>query len=365
MISNEQELILLLSKDKSEILENDLYKIKNLLRGNLDWDNIFTCSLNHKVAFIFFYNLKKLNLIDFTLENGNLSLLLLNHWRQLYNINNLRNNKYFEALEEINRSFEFHSIDYAVAKGGPLLIGSIYHMSERKMYDLDLIARKKDIERIHACLKEIDFDLLDYSHDRNEYSKIDEKITKKWILLGRGMPNYVKITNDITEKILLQVQFKVGSTELNEYVGTDKLLDQRVKKDDFYSISIVDLFIQLSLHIYRETNEMAFKNWGMDWNLIKFCDLERFCNKYLEQMMNESTINRLKELNVLNAVLYSLSLTQEIYPTELKKKAILYFNNNSLYESLYSQEDVINNLFGLKKINEKSEWDKIIGSKKI
>ena len=73
----EQELVLAcLRPDADEPLAE-------LVRREVRWDDILVAGLWHKVAFLVYERLRATGLLDVALTEGNLPLLLLNHWKQL------------------------------------------------------------------------------------------------------------------------------------------------------------------------------------------------------------------------------------------------------------------------------------------
>lgn len=367
-LPKENELILLLC-DKD--YKNKKKEIENIVTNPLDWFSVFTDAMIHKVLFICFEKLKELKLLNICLSKGNLSLLLLNHWDQLYQVNLLKNKQYFEELQRIHTVLKKANIEYAVAKGGIALIGSVYSISERKMYDIDLIANKTDYKLLDESLKSLGFFNANYDHDLGEYIEVEKDEIRKWLLHTRGLPNYVKPI-PLSKHILLQVQFKIGSTITGDIRDASHLIEKATESNN--NLSIVaqeDLAIQLALHIYRETIEPSFKAWNMDWNLIKICDFDRYINHYLtEDKAVDILISRIEELNYIEPFLYSVYFTNLIYPSlilEELKMILEAKSDKSFVEKLYQQKEILNLVFniGSNKEKENLNWEKLMGSKTL
>jgi len=348
-LSKERKLILLLTNNRLQ--ERDLNIIENLVTNPLDWNQIFIDTLWHKISFLILSKLKKFKLINKALTEGNLSLLLLNHWKQLFYANYERNNLYLDELKKIDISFKESNVKYAVAKGGPLLFGKIYSLYERKVYDIDIIASKDQHHLIKKCLNNLGYKYLNYNHDEERFIEIERKEVKKWLLFTRGLPNFVKPVDNIGARYLvIQVQFKIGSTKSGEHsIQSKPLLERSIQYSNFNGVGDEDLLIQLILHIYRETVEESFKEWNMDWNLIKFCDLDYFLHYLTDNkgLNFDRFYNRLIELNFCREAIYSLLLTSIIYPSKI------YLN---IIKDLIKEDD---NLKGFKEHIEKNYFPEI------
>lgn len=318
-LSKERKLILILTSNRLQA--QDVNILENLITSTLDWNQIFIETLWHKISFLIFSRLKKFKLINKALTKGNLPLLLLNHWKQLFYANYERNNLYLQELKKIDNAFREANVEYAVAKGGALLFGKIYSLYERKIYDIDIIAYKEQHSILEKCLNNLGYKYLDYNHDEERFVEINREEVKKWLLLTRGLPNFIKPVDSTGARYLVvQVQFKIGSTQSGEHAIQSKyLLERSIQHSNCQGVRDEDLLIQLILHIYRETIEESFKEWNMDWNLIKFCDLDYFLHYLIDNKDFNlcSFYNRLIELNFCKEAIYSLFLTSIIYPSEI------------------------------------------------
>ncbi|MCP9282872.1 MULTISPECIES: nucleotidyltransferase family protein [Bacillus] len=367
-ISVENKLLLLLCDKKPSQSREEII---SLILEPIDWYSFFSIAMKHKVLFICFEKLRDLELLNFSLKEGNLSLLMLNHWEQLYEVNTYKNKKYMEELNKINYAFSDAGINYAIAKGGPALIGKVYTISERKMYDIDLIANKKDYQKLDNTLKLLGYFNANYNHDKKEYLPVSQEEIRKWFLHTRGLPNYVKPVDSIIRQVLLQIQFKIGSTITGETIDAAKLIQDSKKENENLSvISPEDLAIQLALHLYRETIEPSFEAWNMDWNLIKICDFDRYINYYNENNVISNLINRIEELDCVKPFLYSTYFTNLVYPTPVLKKVIDLLVNKSeenFIENLFERKNILGEIFKLGEGDKKneSEWEKLMGIKTL
>ena len=74
-ISVENKLLLLLCDKKPSQSREEII---SLILEPIDWYSFFSIAMKHKVLFICFEKLRDLELLNFSLKEGNLSLLMLN-----------------------------------------------------------------------------------------------------------------------------------------------------------------------------------------------------------------------------------------------------------------------------------------------
>ena len=261
--------------------------VRQLMANGLDWNRFFLLVLWHKVAFLSYERLIAWELLDEALNRAGLPLLLLNHWKQLHAFNALRNARMLEELRAITESMAAHDVPSIVGKGGPLLIGPCYELSERKMYDLDLLAPRDRLREIIAAMSAVGYHLGTYSHARRELAPLPRADLRRWLLLARGLPNFRRVTSvPELEVAIAQVQFAVGSTGRSRHHVPAELLIKHAVPVEVQGSSgrtwttqgpqLSDVLLQLCLHISRQILDPEHADWGMGWNLIKFCDLQRF-----------------------------------------------------------------------------------------
>lgn len=365
-LSKEQNLILKLC-DRSFNANSD---IENLVKEELNWTQIFVDSMWHKVLFIVLENLITSGLADKALKEGNFPLMILNHWKQLMQVNLIRNRIHFQEIKDLFQNSEFKSLNLAVSKGGIALIDKVYTMSNRKMYDIDLIAQRSEHKSILQLFNDLNYKMGSYQHSKEELIPLPKGELRKWMLHTRGLPNFVKkVDSEIMRYIIVQVQYQIGTTIESETVPSEVFLSQRIQHNGIETVSDIDLLLQLVLHLYRETKEDSFKEWNMDWNLIKFCDLDRFIHYMHSKKLLDKFIQRAIELELYNQSIYSFELVNIVFPSKITLECL-----NSLKKEVgmsnhsnYSQSEIFDKLFKLGRYYPKpsSKWSELMEGKTI
>lgn len=297
-------------------------EVDDLLAHELDWNHVFLLALWHKVAFLACSRLISLRRVDKALSTGGLPLLLWNHWKQLHAVNRLRNDTLLELTRQVCSSLEANSIPHVIGKGGPLLIGAAYATNERKMYDIDFLAPRERLHDIITAMEDAGFALARYSHDSGVVIPVAREELRKWLLLSRGLPNFVrKVDEPHMEIAIAQVQFKVGSTgDTGASVDAARLIEHAERVEiraatpfQAAAPSPADLTVQLALHIARETLDPEHADWGMGWNLIKICDLQRYVD--LERIDPGVVADRAVDLGFADMCHHAVAAACSLYPS--------------------------------------------------
>ncbi|MBC1513578.1 nucleotidyltransferase family protein [Listeria booriae] len=365
-ILTREEYLLILSCSNADLNKDALDK---LVRSKLDWDFIFLSGIKHKVLFTVYFNLNKYGLLDTALNKGNLPLILLNHWKQLHYINLNRNQLILSESAKLESYFAKNNILCCITKGGPRLIGDIYDIEERKMYDIDFIGNKEDYYNIDEILKKQGYDHKSYEFKTNELKETDKEDIKKWLLLTRGLPNYVKHMENLSNDLfIVQLQFRFGSANDNKHIKANDLLSRISIKNNAFFIPTEVVAIQLASHIHRETTEREFDDWNMNWNLVKFLDFQRYIDKYFTTELQWNELFKIAEsINYTNELLYSVFYTKSIFQSKNLELVYSYLDSNNSNDRyhLLSSEFALKQISKVSKSNFKpsKKWDGFMGSR--
>jgi Uncharacterised nucleotidyltransferase len=292
-------------------------EVLDVATRRLDWNAVFVSSIWHKVAFLVYERLCNSGALDAALDVGNLPLILLNHWKQLYRVNGYRSRLYMEAARNLCAAAAEMGVPLVVAKGGPILFDRLYTPAERKTYDIDFLARQADLRGIEMAMASCGFSYGEYSHGRGELLPPRPGDLRKHLLQGRGLPNFVKVTGDpFVDYLVAQVRFRVGSgSSAGHWVSAEELLDRTVRERGMQIVSWPDLALQLALHIHREAHEPEYHAWNLDWNLIKLCDFDRLVHMADGDDVLEQMIVRATELGFAREVAFAAQVTNIVFPS--------------------------------------------------
>jgi hypothetical protein len=343
-------------------------EIRDLALRPLDWNAIFVTSLWHKVAFIAYGRLGTTGALDAALADGNLPLLLLNHWKQLAKANALRSELYAEAAREICSAAESCSVDLVVAKGGVALFGWAYTPAERKSYDVDFIGRREDMRGIEEALRRCGFDYGEYSHASESIDPPRPGDLRKHLLQGRGLPNFLrKPDSRVIDYLVAQVRFRVGSGAGDgRWIVADPLLDRAETRDGIRVACWPDLALQLALHLHREAHETEYRVWNLDWNLVKLCDFDRVLHMPGVGPITDDLVDRAVELGFTRELAFAAKVTGTVFPSSVLNRVIEScgiapeegaegYDEDAIQQALWS--------VGERFDGQRSAWQSMVGAK--
>jgi hypothetical protein len=137
------------------------------------------------------------------------------------------------------------------------------------------------------------------------------------------MPNFLrKVPDDVVDILVAQVQFKVGSTADGPAMDAGPLLERAVTRNAMRVVDDVDLMLQLVLHIVRESRDVEFTEWRMDWNLIKLCDLDRFLHMPADAALCAEFVDRAEQLGFLEQSVYAFLTLAQVFPSPVTDRLI-------------------------------------------
>jgi hypothetical protein len=293
-------------------------EIRELAMCPLDWNSLFMSALWQKIAFLVYSRMKATSAIDIALARGNLPLLLLNHWKQLAKVNEVRSRLYADVAVELCEAASSVGVDLVVSKGGIAMFGSVYSHFERKTYDVDFIARRHDVGALGELFASCGFRHGEYAHATESLGPARSGDVRKHLLQGRGLPNFVRPVSDgPIDYLVAQVRFRIGAGYAGgRSVSADALMERAVNRDGIRVVNWADLSLQLALHVHREAHEDDYARWNLGWNLVKLCDFDRALHRGREELADE-LVARAAELGFLAEVAFAARATAIFFPSPL------------------------------------------------
>jgi hypothetical protein len=318
-LRNEWQLVLMGS---IEIEEKNKEKFCNLLEGPLDWSEILFQLVTHRSQNIFYYNLKKFNLVN-VLEKE-IQRLLDAQWQ----VFNERNNYYLKELGTILKEFERYNLVVPIVKGN-LLASKVYPAIESRVFnDLDLLIKLDDVTGVTKALEGIGYlqghfdeekqivveatrkeKVLQQvaSHELQEFQKVSENKFAKLIqvdvnhdILWKGNCPYKVPTSDLISRA---VQIEIGEAK-------------------GYMLDYIDNIIQLSSHLYKEATLMMWITDLRDLKIYKFADLFMYIRKFFNEINWDMLVNRVREYNIQKVVYYNFHYIEMMFGNLIPTKVL-------------------------------------------
>jgi Uncharacterised nucleotidyltransferase len=331
--------------------------------GPLDWNAIFLSTLWHKVAFLVYARLRRSGAVDVAVTEGALPLLLLNHWKQLARVNEIRSMLYRDVALQICDAAREHDIDLAISKGGVALFEKIYQPYERKTYDVDFLGRRSEMRAIEDVMRHCGFTYGEYSHGLEAIAPPRNRDLRKHLLHGRGLPNFLRVVDaSPIDYLVAQVRFRVGSgTAEGNGVPAELLLAHAEWRDGIRVVSWTDLALQMALHVHREAHEGDYQALNLGWNLIKLLDLQRVVAIGGPHMVGEALVARAEELGFTAELAFAIEITRSVLPsselTEIAERIgpIASVDRTKTLEAIWS--------LGTRTERQSGSWRELVGPK--
>lgn len=300
----EEELILLCSRTSMD-KEADI-RIKELINGEVDWDQVMYKASFHGLKPLLYLNLKNYS------DQLNVDL----SFSKDYLLNNARKNLLFLGeLLKILKTFKNDEIIAIPYKGPVMAIDTYGNLALREFGDLDIYINKKDIENVKNVLKDSSYKkTLKLNSSKEAYylksqrelkfKKDELMIEIHWNVAGFSFsfPNevYFPINQDFRSITLYNQEIKVFTNE--------------------------DLILILSLHVA-----------GHIWSRLSWiCDIA-------ELIMNSEDINwelvtdKARYLAIERILYLNLSLSQKLFDLTLPKNIQKSIKEDSMVEVLEKQ----------------------------
>lgn len=300
----EQELLLLTCKVTGDF---DNKRIEMILRDdNISWERLIKYAYKNKVVYLFYHNICLLKL-DKHIPSCFKKLI-----EDSANCNYINNCEKLKQLDKILSKLKLENID-AVPLKGAYSIDNIYkNRYIRFTNDLDLLIRKKDIERIDQLLISNGYVQADYDF-KNNIILIPDK-TKKMLHKTKmyNLMPYIKLNDDVPNKtVVFDLSFALDFSLYVEPVN--EMLDMAIEADTKLTLRPEHFLMHMCCHHYREASNTAWIMLGEDLHLIKFCDVREFILQKMNSDSIAKTIQFAKKYNLEKALYFTIFFTREIY----------------------------------------------------
>ena len=258
-LAPECKIILELSRVTGEI---NTKMIKNQLEKGVDWERVIRIATKNKVLSLLYSNLKQLELLNF-LPRHYITLL-----EDTSSCNYIRNENKIKELQKIQCIALQEHIAFAPVKGGYLIDNVYKNRRIRTTNDIDILIRKKDIQKIDEIMKEHGYQ---YGNFDSKINKVVRPDRKKLLLYKTKMYDllpYVKLDTDILNKNVIfdfsfALDFSLDTRPVEEMLDMAKITDLGMVLQPEH------FFVHMCCHHYREASNVAWILLGKDLNLIK------------------------------------------------------------------------------------------------
>jgi len=288
---------------------------EDLLSSHLDWPWIFMQALDHKVVYLLWDNLKRLNLVNAALRAG-ISRRWIIYAEQLSYPNVLKNQRWLEMTERIFADFSAAGISAVCLKGGAL-IGDIYHAGNRMISDIDTMIGREHLRAASDLLKDKGFRHGSIDPTTGDLKPMPRNKQRFWSFHSHVLPKfYGRTGNDQFPYLKFSVGVDFFDPTDRYSVPSDAVVANRQMKSEASNIFVpddVDTLINICAHIYREGVSSNYAYVGDNWQITKFCDLRTFLRKHRDNGFERRVAERVASFGVEQPFYFAMYYLDLLY----------------------------------------------------
>lgn len=276
------ENLILLSCARTNMEQDAINEVKELLKNNLDWDYITSKSLQMRTSQLLYKNLEKIDTDKVIPER------ILKNLKKLYYIAIAQNMFFYDELSKVLNVFKDEGIDVIILKGGALEESVYGDIGLRSFNDIDILVRKNDLQKAKNTIKAAGYTLDNIGSPEANSEKFGYNL------------HYIKdiileIHWDITRRTGNEKYAKIEINELWKNAISAKIANVETKimaPEDFLMHSC----IHMAGHYYSR--------------LIWFCDISEVIRKYYVNW--DSLVKNAKKSQVTAYMFYGLYFTDQL-----------------------------------------------------
>lgn len=307
-IKKEYEVVIELSK----LNQKDKSKLINLLDDkSINWIEVLGYLCYHRLAGVAYEQVNSINIRKFDFPVFFSTYMIHQSQKQ----RTIIQKKYIsEITEKLNKA----NIQYVFLKGS-ILSNTLYPIGARASNDIDILIEKKDLEKVTQILTDMELIQGKYDYRNNKIQKF-EKLEIEQSIKTRGETSpFLKIINEPTAKTIdVDVNFSLDWTpNINEDTIKYFLSQRTLLKIDndisIYSLRLEHMFIQLCIHLYKDSALLDIVKKRKVLDLYKFIDLYLFVQTYFENIDIELIYNDAKKFGFDKYIYFALIYVKEIF----------------------------------------------------
>lgn len=332
-----------MNKDNQVILNilkyNSNQSLTKLLNDNsINWINVLGYLTYHRVAGLAYEKVNNINirLFDYPVF---FTTYLIN---QAQKIRTLEQHKWISL---ITQELVNNNIKHVFLKGS-VLSSSLYNYGSRASNDIDLLISKKDIQKVTKILNNLGFLQGKYNYKNNLIEEFTNKEKIRIInKIGETAAFIMKSDNPTIKTIDVDVNFSLNWDPNFDESTVDDFLDKRVlienitTKEKIYSLCHEHNFIELCIHLYKDSSLIDIIKKRKVLDLYKFVDIYYFIMKYFHEMNMNNLYLEISKYKLDDYIFFSLMYVINIFPDANIQEVQFLINK------LNPKENILNYIF--------------------
>lgn len=281
---------------------------------------------------------------DTLLRNAQLSMLnreMRTSLQAVYESNIRKGRSMHKALRYLSELFRAVSFPYAFLKGAKLI--EIYPEGTRNSNDIDILIERESIPAIAGLLSENGFS-QGYIRNNQFQRATRKEIVNALINRGETTPFVKQVDWEEMKYLEIDVNISIDESGCRTSNVVKQMLSHAVPQihagtECLYTLDVVDFFIHLCVHLYKEASVYQWVEMGKDLSLYKFLDICIFWKQCMKPEYLPILERRIKTYYTETAVYYALTYANVIWGMEDTELSKLIQNLDN------SSRDVMNTVY--------------------
>lgn len=331
-MKKEEYVVLELLKYEYDSTFDDLFK-----DNDINWIIVLGYLTYHRVA----------GLVYEKVNNVNIRLLDYPVFFTTYMINQaqkMRILKQNEYLIAISKTLINHNIQHAFLKGA-VMSNTIYAYGSRASNDIDLLISKETLDDVTILLQQLGFIQGKFDYKNNMIKPFSKKEINDFVSTKGETAPFVMITDNLTVRTIdVDVNFSLDWTPdmsedtINAFLS-DRILMTTKDNEQIYTLSYEHNFLELCIHLYKDSALMDIIKKRKILDLYKFVDIYYFLKEKMDKINIGKLYEEINRFKLENYVYFALSYIYRLFPD------IKCFELDLLKDRLKCSDDIMNTIF--------------------
>ncbi len=322
-----------------ELLKYDVNVHDDFFLNNVNWINILGYLTYHRVAGLTYEKMEKIGVRKFDYPV----------YFTTYMINELQKERTLEQNKWINiisNELDKNNIEYVFLKGS-ILNNTLFKYGSRASNDIDILIKKDSIPVVTNILHNLGFIQGKYDYKNKKIIKFtQEELDKSILTRGETAPFVRKNNNPAVETIDVDLNFSIDWSQNNNEI-VDYFLKNRIsiiKNDNIpiYSLNYYHNFIELCIHLYKDSSLVGILKKRKVLDLYKFIDIYYFIKKYFTEIDIDILYQEIKKYSLEKYIYFSLTYTTELFPDSKSNQIeslLRKIKTENILNIIFEQED--------------------------
>ena len=247
----------------------------------------------------------------------------------------LKQNEYLIAISKILID---HNIQHAFLKGA-VMSNTIY------AYDIDLLISKKNLDDVTILLQQLGFVQGKFDYKNNTIRPFSKKEIEDFVSTKGETAPFVMITDNLTVRTIdVDVNFSLDwspdmSEDTVDIFLSDRILMTTKSNEQIYTLSYEHNFLELCIHLYKDSALMDIIKKRKILDLYKFVDIYYFLKEKLDKINIGKVYEDISRFKMENYVYFALTYIYRLFP-DIKCSELDF-----LRDRLKCSDDIMNTIF--------------------